>query len=93
VGCPTPARFRAFLPTHHSRGNAYAAHALLRAILDHIPPLLGWADFKAAANNYSWSRSDESDRASVMVDDKPNLAAITCLHGDGFDGFGGACPQ
>jgi len=46
------------LNDNYSRGNAYAAHALLRAILDHIPPLLGCADFKAAANNHSWSRTD-----------------------------------
>lgn len=46
-------RLLAELNDNYSRGNAYAAHALLRAILDHIPPLLGCADFKAAANNYS----------------------------------------
>jgi hypothetical protein len=51
-------RLAAELNDNYSRGNAYAAHALLRAILDHIPPLLGCADFKAAANNYSWSRTD-----------------------------------
>lgn len=51
-------RLVAELNDNYSRGNAYAAHALLRAILDHIPPLLGCADFKAAANNYSWSRTD-----------------------------------
>jgi len=51
-------RLVAELNDSYSRGNAYAAHALLRAILDHIPPLLGCADFKAAANNYSWGRTD-----------------------------------
>ncbi len=51
-------RLVAELNDNYSRGNAYAAHALLRAILDHIPPLLGCADFKVAANNYSWSRTD-----------------------------------
>jgi hypothetical protein len=51
-------RLVAELNDNYSRGNAYAAHALLRAILDHIPPLLGYADFKAAANNHSWSRTD-----------------------------------
>jgi hypothetical protein len=35
------------LNDNYSRGNAYAAHALLRAILDHIPPMLGCADFPA----------------------------------------------
>jgi hypothetical protein len=30
-----------------ARKNTYAAHALLRAILDHIPPILGCAGFQA----------------------------------------------
>jgi hypothetical protein len=29
--------------------NSYASQALLRAILDHIPPILGCNDFKAVA--------------------------------------------
>ncbi|MGH3255110.1 MAG: hypothetical protein ACRDOU_06810 [Streptosporangiaceae bacterium] len=47
------------LNENHARMNSYAAHALLRAILDHIPPILGQADFNAIANNYSWSRTDK----------------------------------
>jgi hypothetical protein len=38
--------------------HTYAAHAMLRAILDHIPPILGHPNFAAVTNNYSWSRSD-----------------------------------
>jgi len=45
-------RLVAELNDNYSRGNAYAAHAMLRAILDHIPPLLGCADFKAAASGH-----------------------------------------
>ncbi|HET9897617.1 MAG TPA: hypothetical protein VFQ44_22025 [Streptosporangiaceae bacterium] len=37
----------------------YAAHALLRAILDHIPPLLGQPNFVAVVNNYQWTRTDK----------------------------------
>lgn len=40
-------------------GRTYAAHALLRTILDHVPPLLGCADFMAVANSYAWSRTDK----------------------------------
>jgi hypothetical protein len=39
--------------------NSYATHALLRAILDHIPPILGQPDFNAVASNYHWSRTDK----------------------------------
>jgi hypothetical protein len=70
-------RLVAELNDNCSRGNAYAAHALLRAILDHIPPLLGCADFKAAANNYSWSRTD-SRYAHRLLDFK--LQADDALH-------------
>jgi hypothetical protein len=48
------------LNDNYSRGNAYAAHALLRAILDHIPPLLGCGDFAAVVSNHRWSRADRS---------------------------------
>jgi hypothetical protein len=70
-------RLVAELNDNYSRGNAYAAHALLRAVLDHIPPLLGCADFKAAANNYSWSRTD-SRYARRLLDFK--LQADDALH-------------
>jgi hypothetical protein len=46
------------LNDNYARGNGYAVHALVRAILDHIPPLLGCASFAAAVNNYRWSRTD-----------------------------------
>lgn len=47
------------LNDNYARENAYAAHALLRAILDHIPPILGCATFTEIANNYPWSRTDK----------------------------------
>ncbi len=47
------------LNDNYGRNNAYAAHALLRAILDHIPPMLGCATFAAVASNYRWSRTDK----------------------------------
>jgi hypothetical protein len=70
-------RLVAELNDNYSRGNAYAAHALLRAVLDHIPPLLGCADFKAAANNYTWSRTDRG-YARRLLDSK--LQADDALH-------------
>jgi hypothetical protein len=70
-------RLVAELNDNYSRGNAYASHALLRAILDHIPPLLGCRDFQAVANNYSWSRTDHS-YARRLLDFK--LQADDALH-------------
>lgn len=48
------------LNDNYLRGNGYAVHALLRAILDHIPPLLGCADFASPVSNYRWNRTDRS---------------------------------
>lgn len=47
------------LNDNYARQNTYAAHALLRAILDHVPPILGCTDFATVANNYSWGRTDK----------------------------------
>jgi hypothetical protein len=46
------------LNDNYQRGNAYAAHALLRAILDHIPPMLACADFTVVVSNHSWGHTD-----------------------------------
>jgi hypothetical protein len=70
-------RLIAELNDNYGRGNAYATHALLRAILDHVPPLLGCADFKAAANSYPWSRTDRG-YARRLLDFK--LQADDALH-------------
>lgn len=47
------------LNADHAAGHTYGAHALLRAILDHIPPILGQPHFAAVVNNYPWQRSDK----------------------------------
>lgn len=47
------------LNDNSTRRNTYSAHALLRAILDHIPPILDWPNFEAVANNHQWSRTDK----------------------------------
>jgi hypothetical protein len=65
------------LNDNYSRGNAYAAHALLRAILDHVPPMLGCPDFKAVANNHPWGRTDKN-YARRLLDFK--LQADDALH-------------
>jgi hypothetical protein len=40
------------LNDNQARGNAYAAHALVRAILDHVPPILNCKSFAEVANNH-----------------------------------------
>jgi hypothetical protein len=46
------------LNDNHARGNAYAAHALLRSILDHVPPILSCTGFTEVANNHKWGQTD-----------------------------------
>ena len=48
------------LNDNYAKGSTYATHAVLRALLDHIPPLLGCTSFTAVANNYPWSRTDKA---------------------------------
>jgi hypothetical protein len=47
------------LNDNYSRGNAYACHSLLRAILDHVPPLFGYQSFGEVANSFPWGRTDK----------------------------------
>ena len=36
-------------------GYAYAPHAVLRTVLDHVPPIFGQRGFAAVVNNHAWS--------------------------------------
>lgn len=48
------------LNDNYERQNGHAAHAMLRAVLDHVPPVFGLTDFAQVANNYGWSRTDNA---------------------------------
>ncbi|MFD6190344.1 hypothetical protein [Streptomyces sp. NPDC060275] len=37
----------------------YACHALVRAIIDHVPPILGCASFEQAVSSYKWTKTDK----------------------------------
>jgi hypothetical protein len=39
-------------------GHTYAPHALLRTLLDHVPPLFGQKNFAAVVSNHSWGHTD-----------------------------------
>lgn len=40
--------------------NVFSTLALIRAITDHIPPLLGYENFEELANNYKWGKTDRN---------------------------------
>ena len=47
------------LNENYARGQAYASHALLRAILDHTPPVFGMKSFDEVVDNYKWGQTDK----------------------------------
>ncbi|MEU9413575.1 hypothetical protein AB0E08_48895 [Streptomyces sp. NPDC048281] len=55
------------LNSNFAAENAYSCLALLRATLDHIPPVLNASDFDQAASNFKWGKSNKStDRAYAL---------------------------
>ena len=47
------------LNDNYANRNTYASHALLRAILDHVPPIFELPSFRQVADNYAWGRTDQ----------------------------------
>ncbi|SCL38826.1 hypothetical protein GA0070624_6352 [Micromonospora rhizosphaerae] len=39
-------------------GHVYASHAVLRALLDHVPPLFGQKSFAAVVSSHAWAKTD-----------------------------------
>jgi len=65
------------LNDNYAKRNVYAIHASLRAIFDHVPPILGRGDFKAVASNYPWSRTDKGYMKKLL---EFKLQADDALH-------------
>lgn len=49
----------ASLNRNYAKGDARVSSMLIRAILDHIPPLLAKPNFDEVANNYPWTASNK----------------------------------
>jgi len=47
------------LNSNYAAGYPYSSSMSVRAVLDHIPPLLGCNSFEEVVNNYTWSRTDK----------------------------------
>ena len=52
------------LNSNYVAGHQYSSSMLIRAILDHIPPLLG--SFEEVANNYPWSKTDKEYMKRIL---------------------------
>lgn len=51
---------------NYALGHGYAVLALLRAIVDHVPPIFGENTFRAVANNYSWGKTDKQHMKKLL---------------------------
>lgn len=44
---------------NYDENNPYSSLALIRTVLDHVPPLLGESDFSRIVSNYKWGETDK----------------------------------
>lgn len=51
---------------NYGRGNEHACSQLLKATLNHIPPLLGYKTFEELSNNYKWSSDAHKTYAHLL---------------------------
>lgn len=56
--CEKLLRFSEELNACFALQHRYACHMLIRAILDHVPPLFGHSSFDSVASEYAWPRTD-----------------------------------
>ncbi len=54
------------LNDNYKRGNIYSCATIIRAVLDHIPPLLGHSNFNDVVNSYRWNTTDKSMMKSLL---------------------------
>lgn len=47
------------LNDNYARSNVYACSQLLKGLVNHIPPLLGYRTFEQVVSNYSWGKSHQ----------------------------------
>lgn len=45
----------------------YASHAVLRALIDHVPPLFGQKSFAAVVSSHAWTRTDTNYLRKLMT--------------------------
>lgn len=52
--------------SNHIASHAYATSMLIRAVLDHIPPIFGYSSFDAVVSNYGWGKTDRAYMKSLL---------------------------
>ncbi|MER7921831.1 MULTISPECIES: hypothetical protein [unclassified Streptomyces] len=50
----------------YAEDRPYACHALVRAVIDHVPPILGQTSFESAISSYKWTRTDKKYMARLL---------------------------
>lgn len=51
---------------NYRENDAHTCAIMIRSVLDHIPPLLGFTDFADVANNYTWSPSHKKFMLALL---------------------------
>jgi hypothetical protein len=55
------------LNENYSKQKQYACAMLIRAVLDHVPPLLGFITFDQVVNDYHWNQTDKVHMKSLLA--------------------------
>jgi|GEM_PF-4666386 len=63
---------------NYSMQKPYATLSIIRAIMDHIPPLLGHRSYKTMANSHSWPSENDKKYALILARDK--IISHSALH-------------
>lgn len=63
-----------------AEGHHYACHALVRAIIDHVPPILGSRTFEAAASSYAWPTETDRKYAKKLLEFKNQADDVMHRH-------------
>lgn len=69
------------LNDNFNRGNLYSTSLLLRAIIDHVPPVLGCSSFKEIVNNYKSEKNARSFKRHMdRLDNSLRPIGDTVIH-------------
>lgn len=55
------------IDNNYQSKNVYSCLTLIRAVIDHIPPLLGFKTFKQLTNNYPFSQTDKAYAETLLA--------------------------
>jgi len=55
------------LNDNYAKKRQYCCAMLIRAVLDHTPPLLGFVTFEQVVKDYAWNKTDKAQMRSLLI--------------------------